>query len=75
MPEKQGCVERAIGCFNQSRGPASELARRLGVSRQEISHWLARGYFPSKYALDVQAATGGNVTAAEVLLEIRDTAG
>lgn len=48
------------------RRPQAVLARRMGVERQAVSRWAAQGYFPAYLSFDVQAATGGKVSARAI---------
>lgn len=62
-------VTKAIG----QAGSISRLARllstpKVSVSRQNVHQWVKQGYIPAKYALKVEVATNGYVTANEVLV-------
>jgi DNA-binding transcriptional regulator YdaS (Cro superfamily) len=47
-------LERAV----VQAGGQSELARKLGVSRQAIHQWIAKGRCPAERVLAVEMATG-----------------
>lgn len=63
------CVDRAIAFYGPDRGGATKLAGRMGVTRQAISHWKARGYFPPQHAALIEMLTQGEITAGEVWVE------
>lgn len=47
---------------------ASWLARKVGVSRQTVSVWLAGGCMPSlERAMRIEKITGGNVKGDDLL--------
>ena len=50
-------------------GNPSEVARKLNVERQSVYTWVAKGYIPSRHALDVEKLTEGEITIREILEE------
>jgi alanine-glyoxylate transaminase/serine-glyoxylate transaminase/serine-pyruvate transaminase len=59
------CADRLVALF----GSQAEAARRLKVDRAVVSHWVKVGYVPARWAMEVQAATSGQIGADEVLKE------
>jgi alanine-glyoxylate transaminase / serine-glyoxylate transaminase / serine-pyruvate transaminase len=57
--------DRLISLF----GSQAEVARRLRIDRAVISHWVKCGYVPARWSMEVQAVTGGQIGADEVLRE------
>lgn len=45
------------------------LGVAVGLDRRTIDNWSVRGFVPAEWALGVSAATGGRITAAELLHE------
>lgn len=65
--EKQTPIERAVAIV----GTQSALAAHLGVSRQFINQlYNGTRQVPPKMVLDVERATGGNVTRYELRPDI-----
>lgn len=52
--EAIGGIEHAVRAVGSQR----ELARRLGVTQQAISEWVASGEIPPRRVLDVERASG-----------------
>lgn len=50
------------------QGPA-RYAAAIGASRQNVNHWLNRGFIDESKALDTEAAMDGRVTAQQILLD------
>lgn len=64
-------IERAVRIVASEnpdiRGGQSKLARAIGVSQQRVWNWLHRDQaVPARYCKDIEAATGGRVTAEEL---------
>ena len=59
-------LERAINVC----GSQAALAKKIGVTPQAVQQWLAAGAVPIKRALQVEAATGGQVTRSELCPEM-----
>jgi len=59
------CAERLVAFF----GTQAEVARRLRLDRAVVNNWVKAGYVPARWAMEVEQATGGDVTALEVLNE------
>ncbi len=57
--------DRLIALF----GSQAEVARRLRIDRAVVSHWAKCGYVPARWSMEVQALTGGQIGADEVLRE------
>lgn len=51
-------------------GSAAELSRRLGVSRQVVANWRARGV-PVERCIEIERATGGRVMRWDLCPEWR----
>lgn len=54
-------IEKAV----EVAGGQAELAKLMGVSRQAIQQWVARGYIPRQQCAAMEAQTG--VSQAELL--------
>lgn len=56
----------------RSAGSQSELARRIGVNQQNISHWLnkANGTVPAEQVIPIETATDGAVTRHQLRPDI-----
>ena len=50
-------------------GSQADLARRLGIDRAVVSNWVKVGYVPARWAMEVERATAGEITAVEILSE------
>jgi len=59
------CAERLVGLF----GSQAEVARRLMIDRAVVNNWVKSGYVPARWAVEVEALTGGQITALELLNE------
>jgi len=51
-------------------GTQSELAQRVGVGQSAISKWLNGAVIGSRYISAIIAATGGEVSASEILCSL-----
>jgi len=59
------CAERLVEFF----GTQAEVSRRLKLDRAVVSNWVKSGYVPARWAMEVEAVTGGQIQALEVLNE------
>jgi hypothetical protein len=59
------CAERLVALF----GSQAEVARRFRIDRAVVSNWVKTGYVPSRWAVEVEQATAGQISAVEVLSE------
>ena len=59
------CANRLVAVF----GSQAEVARRLRLDRAVVNNWVKSGYVPARWAMEVEQATSGQVTAVEVLSE------
>ena len=59
------CIDRLVGFF----GSQAEVARQFRVDRAVVNNWVKSGYVPARWAMEVENATAGQITAAEVLNE------
>src|SRR5205814_4022812 len=59
------CAERLVARF----GSQAEVARRFRLDRAVVNNWVKSGYVPARWAVEVENATSGQVTALEVLNE------
>src|SRR5882757_5117796 len=59
------CVDRLVAIF----GSQAEVARQFRLDRAVVNNWVKSGYVPARWAMEVENATGGQVTAVEVLNE------
>jgi len=59
------CAERLVSIF----GSQAEVARRLHLDRAVVNNWVKSGYVPSRWAMEIEHATGGRIAAIEVLNE------
>ncbi|OYW34813.1 MAG: hypothetical protein B7Z45_07260, partial [Azorhizobium sp. 12-66-6] len=50
-------------------GTQADVARRLKLDRAVVSNWVKSGYVPARWAMEIEAATGGAVPALEILNE------
>ena len=53
-------------------GTTTKVARALkpykaSVSKQLVEHWKNQGYVPAKWGNIIEVATGGNITAYQVM--------
>jgi DNA-binding transcriptional regulator YdaS (Cro superfamily) len=55
--------EKLIAYF----GSQLEIAEALGVSESAVSQWMAEGELPPRRAMQVEAMTGGKITAFELV--------
>src|SRR3970040_947993 len=61
------CAERLVALF----GSQAEVARRLRLDRAVVNNWVKSGYVPARWAMEVEQATQGQITAVEVLHEAK----
>ncbi|HSD40899.1 MAG TPA: aminotransferase class V-fold PLP-dependent enzyme [Burkholderiales bacterium] len=59
------CAERLVSIF----GSQAEVARRMKLDRAVVSNWVKSGYIPSRWAVEVEHLTGGQVAATDILNE------
>jgi len=50
-------------------GSQSEMARKLGVDRSAVTHWLNSGGLPPKRAIEVERLSGGLFKAVDIMEE------
>lgn len=59
------CAERLVALF----GSQAEVARRLKLDRAVVNNWVKSGYVPSRWAMEIERLTEGQIAAIEVLNE------
>jgi alanine-glyoxylate transaminase/serine-glyoxylate transaminase/serine-pyruvate transaminase len=59
------CAERLVSIF----GSQAEVARAFRLDRAVVNNWIKSGYVPARWAMEVERATDGRITAVEVLNE------
>jgi alanine-glyoxylate transaminase/serine-glyoxylate transaminase/serine-pyruvate transaminase len=59
------CADRLVALF----GSQAEVARRFRLDRAVVNNWVKCGYVPARWAMEVEGATDGHITAVEVLAE------
>ena len=59
------CADRLVELF----GSQADVARRFRLDRAVVHNWVKSGYVPARWAMEVEHATSGQITAAEVLNE------
>jgi len=59
------CAERLVSIF----GSQAEVARAFRLDRAVVNNWIKSGYVPARWAMEVERATDGRITAVEVLSE------
>jgi alanine-glyoxylate transaminase/serine-glyoxylate transaminase/serine-pyruvate transaminase len=59
------CAERLVALF----GSQAEAARRMKLDRAVVNNWVKSGYIPSRWAVEVEGVTDGQILATEVLNE------
>jgi alanine-glyoxylate transaminase/serine-glyoxylate transaminase/serine-pyruvate transaminase len=59
------CAERLVGLF----GSQAEVARRFRLDRAVVNNWVKSGYVPARWAMEVERATAGEISASDVLME------
>jgi alanine-glyoxylate transaminase/serine-glyoxylate transaminase/serine-pyruvate transaminase len=62
------CAERLVALF----GSQAEVARRFRLDRAVVNNWVKSGYVPARWAMEVEHATGGQISAAEILAEANE---
>jgi DNA-binding transcriptional regulator YdaS (Cro superfamily) len=61
--DNESLYQRLLNHFGGSQKAAADA---LGVDPQVVSNWKSRGFPPAR-ALDIEAATKGNIPARDVL--------
>jgi DNA-binding transcriptional regulator YdaS (Cro superfamily) len=59
------CADRLIAFF----GSQAEVARQFRLDRAVVNNWVKSGYVPARWAMEVEQATSGQITATQVLHE------
>ena len=59
------CADRLVALF----GSQAEVARQFRLDRAVVNNWVKSGYVPARWAMEVENASNGQITAAEVLNE------
>ncbi len=59
------CADRLVALF----GTQAEVARQFRLDRAVVNNWVKSGYVPARWAMEVENASQGQITAAEVLNE------
>ena len=59
------CVDRLVALF----GSQAEVARQFRLDRAVVNNWVKSGYVPARWAMEVEQASRGEITAVEVLNE------
>ena len=59
------CADRLVALF----GSQAEVARRLKLDRAVVNNWVKSGYVPSRWAMEIERLTEGQIAAVEVLNE------
>lgn len=59
------CADRLVALF----GSQAEVARRLKLDRAVVNNWVKSGYVPSRWAMEIERLSEGQITAVEVLNE------
>ncbi len=59
------CAERLVFLY----GSQAEVSRRLKVDRAVVNNWMKSGYVPSRWAVEIEHLTGGQIAATEILNE------
>src|SRR4051812_29126753 len=59
------CADRLVVLF----GSQAEVARQFRLDRAVVNNWVKVGYVPARWAMEVEHASNGQITAAEVLNE------
>ncbi|MEO8629330.1 MAG: YdaS family helix-turn-helix protein, partial [Betaproteobacteria bacterium] len=59
------CADRLVAIF----GSQAEVARRFRLDRAVVNNWVKSGYVPSRWAMEVEQMTNGEIAAVEVLNE------
>ena len=59
------CVDRLVTLF----GSQAEVARQFRLDRAVVNNWVKSGYVPARWAMEVENASNGQISAAEVLNE------
>ena len=67
-------LQKAIDIFKLAGKPQAELAAKVGVSPMALSNWKRRGVPPER-VLDIERATGGQVSRHELRPDIYPPSG
>ncbi len=59
------CAERLVSIF----GSQAEVARRMRLDRAVVNNWVKSGYIPSRWAVEVEHLSGGQIAATDILNE------
>ncbi len=65
MEIAMNCADRLVVIYGSQAG----VARRFRLDRAVVNNWVKSGYVPARWAMEVENATEGRITAAEVLSE------
>lgn len=57
-------IERLLAFYGDS---PTNAGRALNTTRQNVNLWREKGYVPARWASSVEKATGGSITAIEVM--------
>ncbi|MBE9969116.1 helix-turn-helix domain-containing protein [Citrobacter freundii] len=60
-------IQRAIDIA----GSQTELARRIGTDQSSVSKWLNGSEISSRFILAIVTATGGEISAYEILKSLQ----
>jgi alanine-glyoxylate transaminase/serine-glyoxylate transaminase/serine-pyruvate transaminase len=59
------CAARLVSIF----GSQAEVARRMKLDRAVVNNWVKSGYIPSRWAVEVEHLSGGQIAATDILNE------
>lgn len=59
------CAERLVALF----GSQAEVSRRLKTDRAVVNNWVKSGYVPSRWAMEIEHVTDGQISATDILNE------
>src|SRR3990170_9038940 len=65
MSTAMNCADRLVAMF----GSQAEVARRFRLDRAVVNNWVKSGYVPARWAMEVENATHGQISAIQVLNE------
>jgi DNA-binding transcriptional regulator YdaS (Cro superfamily) len=51
-------------------GSKQKLAETIGTSKQNVNIWKDKGYIPTKWAVEIEKATNGEIKRAEIRPDI-----
>jgi len=60
-------ITRAV----EAVGSQARLSRRIGVTPQAVSQWVAMGCCPADRAIEIAEATSGRVSAIDLIVDRR----